>query len=179
MIITRSAEDIDYNGSNLLGRALTFNKEYSVADNRGRPIIESYDPAAFNRTLSGNAQFPLYANHLRNVDPLGVVTFSVKGNELMFDAEIMDRGVRGDLYRSMAERRVFTDFSIGAVAVTPKTPDARGRIHRMEVKLIEGSLVHEGAFDDAEALVVRAQKDVDWHMHKMRLLRAGIDIFGS
>lgn len=150
--------DQNFEGRTLLGRALTFNRDYKVNDGAGT-YVENYAPQSFERTLARTARHPLYTLHDTKKLPVGTVDFSADGSSLMFKAEIA-RTVAGDEALELARMGALRAFSIGARAVSPVVP-TKGRIVRTEVALREGSLVPAGALPDAGVLTIRQEIDVD------------------
>lgn len=142
-------------GRTIVGLAAPFDRPANI----GR-YSEVIKPGAFLRTISERGdRVKLLALHDERTLPLGRATaLREETCGLIVEARI-SKTVAGDEALELVRDGALDSLSIGFQPVRDKWNVDRDHVERLEVRLIEISLVHAGAYDDARVLAVRSEAD--------------------
>ena len=150
----------DIEGRTLLGRALSYNRAYTVSDDGGRTWYqEGWRPGSLARSLNGcrNA-FELREGH-GHAYRIGLVSFDDSESELRFRAAI-DDSEHGNLALERVEAGNLSTVSVG---FHPERQELRNLatdpIWRTRASIRELSLARQGQYPDAKVLAVREARN--------------------
>ena len=156
----RASVELSREGRTLVGLAVPWEKPALVVDPGSRPYLEEFKRSSTDRTLAQHPDdFPVFVNHRRNEDPIGVVAFQRSDEGLIYEAPI-SKTSRGDEYLTLVEDGAMRSVSIGFRPISQmKRMSPEGAVtSRTEVALRELSIAPSGfgQYPDARVDSVRA-----------------------
>ena len=144
--------EVRSDGRTIIGLAAPFDRPANI----GGQYVETIRAGAFHRTIAERGdRVKLLALHNNLTMPLGRATaLREETRGLVIEARI-SKTTAGDEVLELIRDGALDSLSIGFHPVRDRWNVERDAVERLEVRLIEVSLVTAGAYDDARVLAVR------------------------
>lgn len=144
--------EVRSDGRTIVGLAAPFDTPADIG-----PYTEVIRPGAFTRTIAERGdRVRLLALHDDRSLPLGRATsLREETRGLIVEARV-SKTTAGDEALELVRDGALDSLSIGFFPVRDRWSSDRDTVERLEVRLVEISLVHAGAYDSARVLAVRS-----------------------
>lgn len=145
--------EVRSDGRTIVGLAAPFDTSTEIAGQ----YTETIRPGAFHRTITERGdRVKLLALHDDRTLPLGRATsLREETRGLIVEARV-SKTTAGDEALELVRDGALDALSIGFFPVRDRWSPSRDSVERLEVRLVEISLVHAGAYDSARVLAVRS-----------------------